>query len=564
MSKQVINKASVVKNPNKYIWIRKQKSGNITDKGVKLEIHDDSRGIAYYYKDDKANILVWRFEKSKNWTEDTARVFALAFGSGTAKSLQDAEEVVKSINEWDGLEETYLSHELREELFKFITPLYSNSGVETPKLETQIIYRTAKFMKDKMKLLVELSNQKFHEFIEQAQGERPDIVKSALKDKVEEKGFKFFGTVEAFKIIEKAKDGGKDKERWRMKTVFTSNKGDLHWDVTSKSAIEKAVSDLAGKVIPIRFEHGTEDFGVWDTFKTEERDGILYGIAEGEIYQQYNRSQDLWHDIYELGKEFATSYGGRWIEFHWYAKEDTGEVLRVFDEIVIEEISLTVRPANPDTAVEVLNKYAVQLENTLDNNVLTDIISKSKVTMNKKDELKKQEGTEQEDATVTQPAEGTEQAPTEQQEETTTPAGEEVKPTEGESSEESDGDSAKEEETPAEGTETAEEDKQEDEQEATEEEKSKGVDATEIAKTLDKVKKSLETVDTIAKAFSDVAAELDSISKRLSAVENQPEKPATVAKTDGEAGDDAADKAQEELEKAFPFSTMIAKKYGRI
>ena len=357
-------KARAVKNPNKYIWIFvDSKSLIITDKDIKHKTYSKAKGISYYYKEaveQDDEIVCWRFNRNKDWTEQKARIFTL----GRSKYIKSLKRAIRLINEYDGKD--IIDKATRESMYNPIANKLINLGEKVPKLERQFVYIRKNQMKDKMKKLVELSNITFREFIDDSQEKRPNIIKSEYKEKVEKKGFRFFsGKVTGYKVITKDKDG-KEQEHWKIKSIFTSNKADSTFDITSKKAIKGAVKELKEKkVIPIRFEHGSKDYGVWDEFKTFEKGGVLYGVAEGELYQDYSRSKDLWHDIYELDKEFATSYGGNWIEFHWYQDDDNG-VIRVLDEITINEISLTQRPANPDTTMEVLSKYAEQLEDSVD------------------------------------------------------------------------------------------------------------------------------------------------------------------------------------------------------
>lgn len=210
-------------------------------------------------------------------------------------------------------------------------------------------------IQDAMKLIAADSNKEMEEYITWALDNRLDVVKS-FEEKAN-KGFKVFGNLVAEKRISKAVDGTQT-ERWVITTRFTSNKGDVTWDVTTKDAIIDAVKELDGKAIPIRFGHiEGDDYGAWTRFWTEEKDGVLYGYAEGELDQRLNKAQDLWTAIYEDGKKFATSYGARVINFEWVSKDD-GETYRLLTGISFKEISLTQMPANPDTTLmEKLDKH---------------------------------------------------------------------------------------------------------------------------------------------------------------------------------------------------------------
>ena len=210
-------------------------------------------------------------------------------------------------------------------------------------------------IQEKMRLIAEKENKIFQERMKKRKSNIENITKNNKKIK---KGFKLFGNIESY--IEKNKKGN---EMWKLRTTFTSNKPDVAMDITSKKAIEKAIKNL--DLIPIRFEHKEENYGVWDTFKTVEKDGVIYGVAEGELDQNLNRSKDLWYSI-QKGTKFATSYGGRYIDFHYFKSEKSGKNYRIFDEIVIEEISITTSPANPDTALERLNKYAKEMEKAVE------------------------------------------------------------------------------------------------------------------------------------------------------------------------------------------------------
>ena len=375
-----IFKARAIKNPNKYIWINRGKDNFvITDSKVKLENYSEGDGIAFYWKEKKSNIILWRFEKSKGWTENSAKIFALSFNP----NFEQVEDSMKIIQNYD--DEELLNYDIRKSIYEFLKKFYKKEDHKIPKLNNQFIYKNKKSMDDKMKLLADLSNQELEEFLEEAKKQRLDIVKSKDSKKSNDI-FKVHGDLKAFKTFEKNKKG-EEIEKWKLKTTFTSNKADLHLDVTSKKAIKKGIKKLQGEVIAIRFEHQSLDYGAWDTFRTYEKNGILYGEAEGELDKNLRRTQDLWKEIYDYGKRFATSYGGKSLDWHYIEDEETGYILRVFDDIKWFEISLTTRPANPDTAMEVMNKYASKIEDTIDTNNL--IIKSSKMAKSKKETAKK-------------------------------------------------------------------------------------------------------------------------------------------------------------------------------
>lgn len=540
MKKQKINKAREVVDPNKYIWIKTTEDKSlITDSDVVLNTIDKSRGIANYYKGDETNVIVWRFARSKGWEYEAALTYVLS--TNPSKSLVDsAYEHVTEFKKGN----VYLSAEKRAEIFKHIEAFSINNNLVVPKLVSQKVYKNMSDIKDKMKKLAELSNVKFQEFMEVAQDERLKIVKSEVKKEVEKQGFKFHGVVTAYKSIRKSEDGT-ESESWRLRTTFTSNQADLHWDVTSRKAIESCVEKLKEKgVAAIRFEHEQEDYGVWDTFRTYEREGILYGEAEGELDQHLARSKDLWYEIYELGKQFATSYGGYWIDYHWY-QDDAGNIVRVFDDIEVEEISLTTRPANPDTAMDALNKYASKLERSI--NLDNDSIMKVKESLKKSldtevkkeapvEPEKKEEVAETTEETVVEPA--AEQAPSEEPATAEEPKAEETASAEEPASEE-----------PAkEGEDT---------------EKSKANDSeTSIAKALGE----------IAKAMSDISKSQSELSERVAKLEQKPsarksvsgvvEKKEVAASEDPNSTDKNAEKLEQEFAKSYPMMNLLRKGMG--
>lgn len=376
-----IEKAKMVTNPNDYIWIVRGKKDFLLDRSdVFLKVYSKEKGVAYYYEKDKdkESIVAWRFEKDKGWTEDNAKIFATIY-KPTKKSISEA---IEYINEYNGSGEL-LSIDIRKTIYEILTPHAEKFYKDIPKLNTQIVYKTIKSMKDKMKQLVELANESFYNFITQSLEERPNVVKNKeLKKSIENEGYKFFGNLDVYKTITpKRTEKGEmvEEERWMLKTTFTSNKADSDNDVTSKKAIVEGINELKGKVIPIRLEHDRkQDYGVWYEFNAYEKDGVLYGEAIGELDKELHCSQDLWKAIYERGKKFATSYGGRCMDYY-YDKAMDGTPVRVLNSMRFEEISLTTLPANPDTAIEAMNKYASKLEATLDETVL-DEIAKAKWT----------------------------------------------------------------------------------------------------------------------------------------------------------------------------------------
>lgn len=506
-----IIKAEELADYNIYIFIATtQKNFLITDDAVKVKVVNEETGVAYYYKEENVPLL-WRFKRSNGWAEETAKIYVIAYNG---ISSQEAKSIVDSINSYNGVD--YLERSLRKSIYDLVK---NSVDIEIPKLNSQYVYKNMKTIEDKMKKLADLSNIKFHEFLDQAMEMRLDIVKSLdVKKNVEEKGFKFHGVVKAFKVVEKNTDGI-ETVKSRLKTTFTSNKADLYVDITSKEAIKKAVSNLVTKgVIPIRFEHGTDDFGVWDTFKTYEKDGVFYGEAEGELDMNLTRSQDLWTEIYTYGKEFATSYGGHWIEFHYHYDDTTNEALRVFDEIEIEEISLTTRPANPDTALEAVTKYAKKLEETIDDSSLNKFITNKSMEVK---EIKK-------DTTVAP----TEVKPVETPTETVTPT-EPVNPeatvTEPVV------------ETPVAPAPVAD-------------------PAPKVEETTEAEKAYIAKLEELNKSYTDT---ITSLSKRVGVLEGKPVEPKAVIKNaNGEVVEDMAE-VEKDFKEKFPMMYAVAKAQGR-
>jgi hypothetical protein len=300
---------------------------------------------------------------------------------------------------------------------------------------------------------------------------------------------------------------------------------------------------------------------VWDTFKTDEIDGVLYGYAEGELYQKYSRTKDLWHDIYDLGKQFAASYGGHWIDYHLFMDEGTEDlVLRVFDEVVFDEISLTTRPANPDTALEVLNKYAVKLESLVRDDITYEDIESmnTKKNLRETEQLKKsvepvEEATNSEETTVETVVE---------------PKGEEATAIEVEDTEIV--------EIPNENTKEAseiaseivpEEIKEELKDEKIEDKVDEGNEEQELAVESDAdITKSTHDV---VKAMQEMAKTIQALTKEVETLKKQPsERKSIAAFKDDEVvkslstEDKAEDELQEaldEIQKKYPFARLLLK-----
>ena len=107
-----IFKARAIKNPNKYIWINRGKDNFvITDSKVKLENYSEGDGIAFYWKEKKSNIILWRFEKSKGWTENSAKIFALSFNP----NFEQVEDSMKIIQNYD--DEELLNYDIRKSIY---------------------------------------------------------------------------------------------------------------------------------------------------------------------------------------------------------------------------------------------------------------------------------------------------------------------------------------------------------------------------------------------------------------------------------------------------------------
>lgn len=333
---------------NAYIWVPiGKKSYPLDDPTVQLTTQGE--GVSYYSKD--GDRFLWRFDRT-TWREDNANLYSITH------SLSPV-EVKRAMNLLNGYTGAFLTKEQRVEAYKSVQ-MYT---------ETELIsykqYQIMKSIQDKMKLLSEKANANLMTHALNAREQLPELVKSVdLHKALVEEGFKVFGNLEAYVVKSKTTDGEVDTKHI-LKTTFTSNGVDLDYEITSGEAIKSAVAKLSDSVIPIRFEHGKEDYGVWYSFNTTQKDGKVYGIAEGELDMSLNRSQDLWRQIYDYGKQFATSYGGRVIKSHIEQDKTTDTLVNIFDEVEFKEISLTSMPSNPDTAVEAINKYFTQIQDNL-------------------------------------------------------------------------------------------------------------------------------------------------------------------------------------------------------
>lgn len=343
--------ARQISDANKYIWIYKVQGVNYLD--LVAEILTDVKGV-YVYRDKDNNALIWRFDRAE-WSEETARIYAYS----TVLTKNEAMKSFNSINEYDGI--TYMSSGERNMIYKNL----KRFGVDQ-KLNNMEEYKNAKEINDKMKLLAQSSNSQMIDFINSSLQSRLDVTKSDNKPDFD---FKVFGNIE-YKSVN---NDGTDEAR--LVTTFTSNTADLENDIVSKSALEKAIKSLNERVIPIRFEHGKEDFGVWDKFDLVEDGDKVVAKAEGLLDLSLNRSKDLWKEITEYGKQFASSYGAYFKSIHKEKIND--QYVTVVDDIDFFEISLTTRPANPDTVVNSIKKgfrnfiKNIELKNMEETNINT-------------------------------------------------------------------------------------------------------------------------------------------------------------------------------------------------
>lgn len=355
-----IDKAVLPSDPNAFVWIFNDNTANLDEQKFKVEVLDSEKGIARYVNKETGDIVAYRFNRETGWSEETASIYALT----QIKSVDEAQKALDEIQIHKG--GIQYSFGDRQNIYIIAKKIFESNNLAVEPLNTQRIYKTMKSIKEKMKELAEVSNISFKEFIEYSNENRLDVIKNNSDfQAIQKQGAKVFGTVKAIKLTSTDSEGNTEDEKWVLRSVFTSNKADSTYDITSQEAIKKGVDGLSGKVIPIRYEHQSDDYGVWHKFWTEEKDGVLYGYAEGELDKSLNRAQDLWTELYEYKKQFATSYGAVLKDFSWETDEKDNQY-RVLNELEFYEISLTTRPANPDTALEALSKHASQLESYIE------------------------------------------------------------------------------------------------------------------------------------------------------------------------------------------------------
>ena len=216
-------------------------------------------------------------------------------------------------------------------------------------------------IQDLIARVVNKENLKTEEYLLLGQELSLNIVKNSGKLKaLDEKGFTVATDNFSFKeVITKSFSDVEPSETTEhvITAVFTSNTGDVQNDVISEEAINKAIFNLnnQSEVLPIYKDHNPSDsYGAWRRFWIEKKDGVTYGLAEGVLFMDRARSQDLWKDL-QSGKKFGVSLGGKAIDSDY---ENVGtDRIRVIKGVRLDEISIVPRPANTKAILDAIQKH---------------------------------------------------------------------------------------------------------------------------------------------------------------------------------------------------------------
>lgn len=139
-----------------------------------------------------------------------------------------------------------------------------------------------------------------------------------------------------------------NKDSFTIRGIATSTAVDRDNESMSEEAIKSMLAQIKGGKIPLVNEHGRR----WDdrigvvTDGEITQDGKL--VIEGRLNKNHPLAQFLYKQI-KNGENFGLSVAGKVKGFTQRMRTDLGKFVRTFNDVILNEISVTHRPANWDT-----------------------------------------------------------------------------------------------------------------------------------------------------------------------------------------------------------------------
>lgn len=127
---------------------------------------------------------------------------------------------------------------------------------------------------------------------------------------------------------------------------------DSEEEMFSAEAIAKMTKQVNQGGIPIRVEHQDKyysDIGVW-TSATLDKDNKM--IVEGDVDLEFSFGSDL-EVVLRKGGKVALSVGGRVVDAAYEWVKELNKSIRVYRDVVLQEISLVRNPANPVASLSI-------------------------------------------------------------------------------------------------------------------------------------------------------------------------------------------------------------------
>lgn len=138
-----------------------------------------------------------------------------------------------------------------------------------------------------------------------------------------------------------------DADQFIIRGIASSPSVDRDDEQMSANAVKHMLEQIQSRKIPLMNEHGRN----WNDRIGEVIDGKLTSDGKLEIEAQLNKKHPIAQYLYEKikqGEQFGLSVAGKVKGFTQQMRTDLGKFVRVFDDIILNEISVTARPANWD------------------------------------------------------------------------------------------------------------------------------------------------------------------------------------------------------------------------
>ena len=153
-------------------------------------------------------------------------------------------------------------------------------------------------------------------------------------------GFEFTFYIEKAQVTD-------DTEKMMIRGIASTSNVDHDQERFAPKALEKMVNIINQKSVPLRVEHSKGQGSVIGDIKKGWLDGRNQFWIEAEL-DKNNKTASLIYSALKKGAQLGLSVGGRVKRAVMELSEKTGQAVKTFYDVILDEVSVTPRPANYD------------------------------------------------------------------------------------------------------------------------------------------------------------------------------------------------------------------------